>query len=52
MEVDGQFFQGPPLYTGKMAKKLVLVYSCTEKSFHIFLPVLKEQSHVKEEVLS
>ena len=37
------------MYLGKIAKKWLLVYSFSEKSFHIFFLVLQEQFHVYRE---
>ena len=46
-----KWIEVPPMYLGKMAKKMTIVYPCWEKSFYILLLVLKEQFHVREEVL-
>ena len=49
MEMDyNHFFQVLPVYFGEIAKNRFIVCSSSEKSVNIFLPVLYEQFHVRE----
>ena len=47
----GQFFQVLPVYFGEIAENRFIVCSSLKKSVNIFLPVLYEQFHIRENVL-